>query len=210
MGTASGSGLGAGDLKDIGQVLAGLKEGKAKEYTVIALLGGKDSGKTGLINRFIRGTWEPTKTTGRFLDIQSRGIDLRGKTIQVVTCEYAGSSEFRLVQKTMFPPTKSVPVKCMLTIDLNRKESQTELVQVVDSLVVPRLNSRTPPESYALVGCKADLKKNINSEEINNFTKKLSEKLRKQIQYVETSAKEGKNVLQAFELLAAQGTTQKV
>jgi small GTP-binding protein len=204
LGTASGGGLGIGELKDIGQVLAGLKEGKAKEYTVIAVLGGKDSGKTGLINRFIHGNWEPTKATGRFLDIQSRSMDLRGKSIQVVTCEYAGSAEFRLVQKTMFPPTKSVPVKCMLTIDLSRKESQTELVQVVDSLVVPRLNSKTPPESYVLVGCKADLKKNIGPTETSSLSKLLSEKVRKTVLYVETSAKEGKNVLQAFELLVAQ------
>jgi hypothetical protein len=131
-------------------------------------------------------------------------MDLRGKSIQVVTCEYAGSAEFRLVQKTMFPPTKSVPVKCMLTIDLSRKESQTELVQVVDSLVVPRLNSKTPPESYVLVGCKADLKKNIGPTETSSLSKLLSEKVRKTVLYVETSAKEGKNVLQAFELLVAQ------
>lgn len=203
--TASGGGLGIGELKDIGQVLAGLKEGKAKEYTVIAVLGGKDSGKTGLINRFIHGTWEPTKATGRFLDIQSRSMDLRGKNIQVVTCEYAGSAEFRLVQRTMFPPTKSVPVKCMLTIDLSRKESQTELLQVVDSLVVPRLNSKTPPESYVLVGCKADLKKNTSPTEASGLSKLLTEKVRKTVQYVETSAKEGKNILQAFELLVAQG-----
>jgi GTPase SAR1 family protein len=202
LGNASGGGLGIGELRDIGQVLAGLKEGKAKEYTVIALLGGQDSGKTGLINRFINGRWEPTKTTGRFLDIQSRSIDLKGKTVQVVTCEYAGSSEFRMVQRTMFPPTKSVPVKCMLTIDLSRKESQTELTQVVDSLVVPRLNSRTPPEAYALAGCKGDLKKNISPVEINGFVKTMSEKLRKPIPYIETSAKDGRNVMQAFELLA--------
>jgi GTPase SAR1 family protein len=202
--------LGAGDLKDIGQVLAGLKEGKAKEYIVIALLGGKDSGKTGLINRFVRGTWEQTRPTGRFLDIQNRSVDLRGKPVQVVTCEYAGSSEFRLVQKTMFPPTKSVPVKCMFTVDLNRKESLTELVQVVDSLVVPRLNSKTPPESYALVGCKGDLKKNISPEEISRSSEMLSEKVRKPLQYIETSAKEGRNILQAFQLLMTQGETQKV
>jgi GTPase SAR1 family protein len=203
LGTSTGSSLGAGDLKDIGQVLAGLKEGKAKEYTVVALLGGKDSGKTGLINRFIHGKWEPTKPTGRFLDIQSRSIDLKGKTIQVVTCEYAGSSEFRLVQKTMFPPTKSVPVKCMFTIDLTKKESQTELAQIVDSLVVPRLNSRTPPESYALAGCKGDLRKDISSVEVNSFVKSISDKVRKPIPYIETSAKDGRNVLQAFELLVS-------
>jgi GTPase SAR1 family protein len=203
LGTSSGGSLGAGDLKDIGQVLAGLKEGKAKEYTVIAFLGGKDSGKTGLINRFIHDKWEPTKPTARFLDIQSRSIDLRGKTVQVVTCEYAGSNEYRLVQKTMFPPTKSVPVKCMLTIDLTRKESQSELAQIVDGLVVPRLNSRTPPESYALAGCKGDLKKNISSVEIDSFVRSMSDKVRKSIPYIETSAKDGKNVLQAFELLVS-------
>jgi GTPase SAR1 family protein len=204
-----GSDLGLGVLKDIGQVLAGLREGKAKEYTVVAVLGGKDSGKTGLINKFIHGAWEPTTTTKRFLDIQSGSLDIRGKKIQVVTCEYAGSGEFRLVQKTMFPPTKSVPVRCMLAIDLNRKESQTDLLQVVDSLVVPRLNSKNPPESYALVGCKADLKNNITPAEAYSFANALSEKLRKPIQYIETSAKEGKNILEAFELTITGGTSQK-
>ncbi|WXG42602.1 MAG: ADP-ribosylation factor-like protein [Promethearchaeati archaeon SRVP18_Atabeyarchaeia-1] len=201
MGASSGGDIGLGALREIGQVLAGLKEGKAREYTVIAVLGGKDSGKTALINRFVRGVWEATTTMKRFLDYQSKSISVSGKTVQVVTCEYAGSPEYRLVQKTMFPPTKSVPVKCMLTLDLSRKESQNELNEIVDSLVVPRLNSKSPPETYALVGCKADLKRSISPSDIGAFADMVSVKLRKPMQYVETSAKDGKNVLQAFELL---------
>jgi GTPase SAR1 family protein len=181
-----------------------MKEGKAKEYTVIAILGGKNSGKTALVNRFVHGSWEPTTPTSRFLDIQNVSFNARGKVIQVVTCEYAGSSEYRLVQKTMFPPTKSVPVRCMLTLDLSRKESPAELDEVIDSLVVPRLNSRSPPESYALVGSKADLKRSIAPSEFAAFAGTVSAKLKKPIQYVETSAKEGRNVTQAFELLVAQ------
>lgn len=205
---AGGSALDSGALRDIGQALAGLREGKAKEYTVIAILGGKGSGKTSLVNRFIRGTWEPTTPTQRFVDIQSGSLDIRGKKIQVVTCDYAGSSEYRLIQKTMFPPTKAVPVKCMLTIDLSRKDSQSELVEMVNGLVIPRLNSKSPPESYLLAGCKADLKRNISSTEGAGFAKAISEKVAKPIQYIETSAKEGKNVSEAFELLVVSSHTE--
>jgi small GTP-binding protein len=204
LGAASGGDLGLGALKEIGQALAGLKEGKMKEYTAIAILGGKDSGKTAIVNRFVRGSWEPTSTTKRFLDIQNKSVNVRGRTIQVVTCEYAGSSEYRLVQKTMFPPTKSVPVRCMLVLDLSRRESLNELNEVIDSLVVPRLNSKYPPESYVLVGSKADLKRSIDPSEIGAFVTAISAKLKKPVQYIETSAKEGKNVAQAFELLATK------
>jgi len=206
---ASGSALDSGELKGIGQVLAGLKEGKAKEYTVIAILGGKGSGKTSLVNRFIRGTWEPTTPTQRFMDIQSGSLDIRGKKTQVVTCDYAGSTEYRPIQKTMFPPTRSVPVKCMLTIDLSRKNSQSELDEMVNGLVIPRLNSKSPPESYLLVGCKADVERNISSTEGASFAKAISQKVGKPIQYIETSAKEGKNVYQAFELLITSAPREK-
>ena len=204
MGAAGGSDLGLGALREIGQALAGMKEGKAKEYIVIAIIGGKESGKTALVNRFVRGSWEPTTTTKRFLDIQNGSMNVKGRLIQIVTCEYAGSSEYRLVQKTMFPPTKSVPVRCMLILDLSRKESLNELNEVVDSLVVPRLNSKSPPESYLLVGSKSDLKRSIAPSEFTAFASAISAKLKKPVQYIETSAKEGKNVAQAFELLVAK------
>jgi GTPase SAR1 family protein len=197
------SALDSGVLRDIGQALAGLREGKAKEYTVVALLGGKGSGKTSIVNRFIRGTWEQTTPTQRFVDIQSGSLDIRGKKIQVVTCDYAGSSEYRLIQKTMFPPTKAVPVKCLLTIDLTRKESQSELIEILNALVIPRLNSKSPPESYLLAGCKADQKRNISSSEGATLAKAISEKVGKTIQYMETSAREGKNVNEVFQLLVA-------
>jgi small GTP-binding protein len=203
LGAAGETDLGFGALKEIGQALAGMKEGKAKEYIVIAVLGGRDSGKTALVNRFVRNSWEQTSSTKRFLDIQNGSMNLKGRMIQVVTCEYAGSSEYRLVQKTMFPPTKSVPVRCMLVLDLNRRESTGELTEVVDSLVVPRLRSKSPPESYLLVGSKSDLKRNISPQELASFAGTISTKLGKAVSHIETSAKEGKNVAQAFEMLVS-------
>jgi small GTP-binding protein len=199
------SDLNLGELKDIGQVLAGIKEGKAKEYTVIALLGGKDSGKTSLINAFIRGSWEPTSPTQTFLDMKNKSIEVNGKRIEVVFCDYAGSKDFRLVQKTMFPPTRAVPVKCLLTVDLSRRESQSELIEIIDSLVVPRLASKNPPAAYLLAGCKADLKRSTSQPEISSLINAVSTKLGKPVQYIETSAKEGKNVPQAFEILVSKG-----
>lgn len=206
---AYGNALDSGVLKDIGQCLAGLKEGKAKEYIVVAVLGGKGSGKTSLVNRFIRGTWEPTSPTQRFIDIQCGNLEVGGKCTQVVTCDYAGSSEYRLIQKTMFPPTKSVPVSCMLTVDLSRKQSQDDLMEIVNGLVLPRVNSKCPPESYLLVGCKSDLRRDINPSEGTSLTRAVSGKVGKPVQYVETSAKEGKNVCDAFALLVSSGARQK-
>jgi small GTP-binding protein len=203
MATAGGSVIDSGALRDIGQALASLKEGKAKEYTVIAILGGKGSGKTSLVNRFVRGTWEQTTPTQRFVDIQSGSLDTGGKKTQLVTCDYAGSADYRLIQKTMFPPTRSVPVKCMLAIDLTRKESQNELIEILNALVIPRLNRQGSPESYLLVGCKADQKRSISSSDGASLAKEISEKVGKPIQYIETSAKEGKNVNEAFHLLVA-------
>jgi hypothetical protein len=91
----------------------------------------------------------------------------------------------------------------MLTIDLTRKESQSELIEILSALVIPRLNSKSPPESYLLVGCKADQKRNISSSEGASLAKAISEKVGKTVQYIETSAKEGKNVNEAFGLLVA-------
>lgn len=161
-------------------------------------MGGRGSGKTSLVSRLITGKWEATNPTTTFLDRQSTSMNVRGKQYQIVTCDYAGSSEYRLIQKTMFPPTKSVPVKCMLTIDLSRIESLNELIRIIDDLVVPRLSGRNSPVSYLLVGCKADLKRNVSNAEAANLAKVISQKVGKTTQYVETSAKDGKGVVEAF------------
>jgi Ras-related protein Rab-8A len=209
MAAACDNALESGAAKDIDQCLAGLREGKAKEYIVVAVLGGKDSGKTSLVSRFIQGTWKPTSPTQRFVDFQCGNLVIRGKPTQVVTCDYAGSNEYRLVQKTMFPPTKSVPVNCMLIVDLSRKQSQEDLMAIVNGLVVPRLNSKCPPESYLLVGCKSDLRRDVSPSEVANLTRVVSGRLGKPVQYIETSAKEGKNVSDAFALLVSSGSRQK-
>jgi hypothetical protein len=97
----------------------------------------------------------------------------------------------------------------MLAVDLSRKQSGDELIEIVNGLVVPRLNSRFQPESYLLVGCKSDLRRDISSPEAANLTKLVSERLCKPVQYIETSAKEGKNVSDAFGLLISSSVRQK-
>ncbi len=173
-----------------------------KYFLKVTLLGDGAVGKTSLRNRFMgRGfRAEHLMTIGADFATYDRELDGNPVTYQI--WDLAGQDTFRSVRARFF--RGSMAGLCVF--DVTRKDSFMNITKWLEELW---RNSGRGVVPIILLGNKADLrdKNSVPQTQAEKYADALSKKTKKygfQVYYMDTSAKVGLNVLEAFDQIGTQ------
>jgi len=164
------------------------------EYAYKLILGGDGSvGKTSMVHRFVEDEFETDYKSTIGTSIMKKECDFESlkSKVRFVIWDLAGQSQFKRVRKQYVGNAEAG----ILVFDVTRRETfeniqlwYDETIEVVKDITL------------ILVGNKIDLEgsRDVSSAEGEELAKKLG------LGYVETSAKTGENIEDAFKMLALQ------
>lgn len=162
------------------------------EFKVI-LCGNMGVGKTSLVKRFVHTdfaeSYKPTLGT----EIYYKQITFKGNAVILQVWDLAGAPNFRNIRASFYRGTNAA----LLVTDLTRPETLSSIVRWREEI---RQVLGNDPVSL-LVGNKVDLigSRSISEEDVRSFLLTNQD-----LSWVETSAKTGERVEEAFEQLASQ------
>lgn len=162
-----------------------MKESKTLEFSII-LLGESNVGKTSIINKFINGTFSNKLTCTINVEFKTKYLKIdKNLYAKLLIYDTAGQERYRSLTKQYYHNADGI----ILVFDLTDEDSFNKL-----NIWIKEINDNAGNVEIILVGNKSDL-------ENRKITKLNAEKSAKEknIRYIETSAKEGTNILLLFE-----------
>jgi small GTP-binding protein len=167
---------------------------KSGEYAFKLILGGEGGvGKTSMVHRFVENSFLTDYKSTIGTSIMKKECNFEGleSKVRFVIWDLAGQAQFKRVRQSYLSNAEAG----ILVFDVTRKDTFDNLENwFKESLDV------SPTISLILVGNKIDLVEDrvISTEEGEGLAKKLN------LSYIETSAKTGANINDAFKMLALQ------
>ena len=174
-----------------------IKESFIKEYVFkIVLLGDAAVGKTSLITRYCEGFFEEDYKPTLGANIIRKDVNLEdiNTKVRLIMWDLAGQEKYSVIRSMYFQGC----VGAFLVYDITRYHT----FDSINSKWLKDFKRYVKKEgAYILIGNKSDLKKQraVPAED----GKELSEKI-KASDFIETSAKLGENIEEAFSLLVNQ------
>ena len=161
---------------------------KLVEYKII-LVGDSGVGKTSILKKFINNEFNEDIKCTINIDFFSKSIKIdKNLYTNLKIYDTAGQEKYRALIKQYYQGTDGI----ILVFDLTNENSFNKLKSWINEV-----RDNTEKAQIILVGNKADLiERKIDEETAENFAKQ------RDIKYIETSAKEGTNILLLFEELA--------
>ena len=161
---------------------------KPVEYKII-LVGDSGVGKTSILKKFINNEFNEDIKCTINIDFFSKSIKIdKNLYTNLKIYDTAGQEKYRALIKNYYQGTDGI----ILVFDLTNENSFNKLKSWINEV-----SDNTEKAQIILVGNKADLiERKIDEETAENFAKQ------RDIKYIETSAKEGTNILLLFEELA--------
>ncbi len=164
------------------------------EYAYKLILGGEGGvGKTSMVHRFVEDSFQSDYKSTIGTSIMKKECEFQGleSKVRFIIWDLAGQAQFKRVRQTYLANAEAG----ILVYDVTRQETLDRLEDWFNDI-----KSISPKISLILVGNKIDLSESrvISTEQ----GEKLAEKLN--LSYVETSAKTGENINDAFKMLALQ------
>jgi len=156
----------------------------------VSLIGDSATGKTSIITRFIDDIFKEETSMTIGVDFKIVSLDL-GENVfaKMQIWDTCGSERFKSITASFLKSCSAF----ILVFDLNRKNS---FVSIENWMKI--INENTKPKFLILIGNKCDLKKEIEKNEILKFCEKNN------LNYIETSVKENKNIEKIFKEVAYQ------
>lgn len=153
----------------------------------IIIVGESGVGKTCLLLRYVDNKFilDHISTVGS--DYRVKHTEINGEPINLHIWDTAGQERFRSITKTYFNSAHGA----IVVFDVSNRTSFDNV-----SYWVNAVKEKDNSIQFILVGNKIDLKREITNEEAKEFADSLD------IQYFETSAKDGTNITEAFQYLA--------
>jgi small GTP-binding protein len=167
---------------------------KAQEYAYKLILGGEGAvGKTSMVHRFVEDSFETDYKATIGTSIMKKECDFESlnSSVRFVIWDLAGQAQFQRVRQSYLANARAG----ILVYDVTRKNTYEKIKDWYDEI-----KSNTKEISMILVGNKIDLveEREVSSEEGRELAEELS------LSYIETSAKTGENIEDAFRMLALQ------
>jgi Ras-related protein Rab-1A len=167
---------------------------KSGEYAFKLILGGEGGvGKTSMVHRFVEDSFQTDykSTIGTSImkkECEFAGLDSR---VRFVIWDLAGQAQFKRVRQSYLANAEAG----ILVYDVTRRETFDNLESWYNEA-----KDVSPSISLILVGNKIDLVEDrvVTKEEGEEMAKNLN------LSYIETSAKTGENINDAFKMLALQ------
>ncbi|MFX0031193.1 MAG: GTP-binding protein [Candidatus Hodarchaeota archaeon] len=184
------------DSKNIQRKVDKLQKVKAKsgEYAFKLILGGDGNvGKTSMVHRFVENTFAQDYKSTIGTSIMKKECNFEGlkSSVRFIIWDLAGQAQFKRVRLSYLANAEAG----ILVFDVTNITSYENLVNWFNEI-----NRASPDISLILVGNKIDLKnkREVSTEDGEEIAKKLN------LSYIETSAKTGENINDAFRTLALQ------
>jgi len=167
---------------------------KSSEYAYKLILGGDGAvGKTSMVHRFVEDSFETDYKSTIGTSIMKKECEFEGlaSKVRFVIWDLAGQSQFKRIRQSYLTNAEAG----ILVYDVTRKDTFDNI-----NIWHKEIKEVTENISLLLVGNKIDLENErvISSQE----GQKLAERLG--LSYIETSAKTGENINDAFRTLALQ------
>jgi small GTP-binding protein len=163
----------------------------------IVVVGASGVGKTAIVNQLITKTFKAEGQPTIGVEFKSYSFTADDETVKLQIWDTAGQERFRSVSKAYFRNA----LGAVLVFDLTQKASFDEL-----NVWINDLNTLCTPNAFIiLVGNKTDLPDDrcVSESEAQETAKRYN------LEYLETSAKNGDNVTEAFVRLG-QGVLRQV
>jgi small GTP-binding protein len=168
-----------------------------KEFVFkIVVLGDAAVGKTSLINMYIEQSFSEDykPTLGANIIRKDVYVDKINASVRLIMWDLAGQEKYNVIRSMYFQGC----VGALLVYDVTRSNT----FETIDSKWLKDFKKYVKKEgTYILIGNKVDLKDErvVSTEEGENYAKKIEAS-----DFIETSAKYGENVEQAFNNLVHQ------
>lgn len=168
---------------------------KAREYAFKLILGGDGAvGKTSMVHRYVENEFakDYKSTIGTSIMKKECSFKELDSTVRFVIWDLAGQAQFKRVRMSYLEKAEAG----ILVYDVTNRAS----FENIEKNWYSEIKQVSPKITLILVGNKIDLKEErvVTSEEGEALSKKL------QLTYIETSAKTGENINDAFKMLALQ------
>ena len=160
------------------------------EKIKLMVIGETRVGKTALIKKYTKNVFGGTYLTTVGIDFQEKIINVEEKSVKLQIWDTAGQERFRNIAKSYFHTSDGF----LLVYDISCKDSFEKL-----NFWYEQIKLNAPENTKCVVaGNKCDLeeKRQVNKNEGENFAKTYN------IDFYETSAKDGINVDEVFQTLA--------
>ena len=160
------------------------------EKIKLMVIGETRVGKTALIKKYTKNDFGGVYLTTVGIDFQEKIINVEDKSIKLQIWDTAGEERFRNIAKNYFHTSDGF----LIVYDISCRDSFEKLSFWLEQI---RLNA--PEHTKCIVaGNKCDLeeKREVNKNEGEDFSKENN------INFFETSAKEGTNVNEIFQVLS--------
>jgi small GTP-binding protein len=163
----------------------------------IVVVGSSGVGKTAIVNQLVTKTFKEEGQPTIGVEFKSFAIQAEGENVKLQIWDTAGQERFRSVSKAYFRNA----IGAVLVFDLTQKPTFDEVNTWLNDL-----NSLCAPNAYIImVGNKSDLRdeRAVSAGEADEASKRYG------LEYIETSAKDGSGIADAFARLAG-GIVRKV
>ena len=160
------------------------------EKIKLMVIGETRVGKTALIKKYTKNVFGGAYLTTVGIDFQEKIINVEEKSVKLQIWDTAGQERFRNIAKSYFHTSDGF----LLVYDISCKDSFEKL-----NFWYEQIKLNAPENTKCVVaGNKCDLeeKRQVNKNEGENFAKTYN------INFYETSAKDGINVDEVFQTLA--------
>ncbi|NVM02016.1 MAG: GTP-binding protein [Candidatus Helarchaeota archaeon] len=157
----------------------------------VVVIGDAGVGKTTLLLRFVDDSFQESYLPTIGVNVCNKKVSIANKNIHLNIFDIAGQEKFSLMRRVFYEDVNSV----LIMYDVSNKESFDHIESWIKD-VSPNFSSKKP--IGLIIGNKIDLK----SKRV--ITRKAAEKIAEKfgLGYVETSAKTGEKVNEAFKQLA--------
>ena len=165
--------------------------GKSLRYKFL-VLGESTIGKSCLIERYVSNTFKENYIATIGMDIRVKRLEIKNYDVNITINDTAGQERFRSLTRMVYKGADGI----LVGFDLIQPKTLEQVNFWIDQIEANK--SKDYPVSLVLFGNKCDMKDNIKvkEEDIENM------KIKYDLEYFETSAKDGTNVQKVFEYLA--------
>ena len=153
----------------------------------ILVIGETQVGKSSIILRYVDNSFTDNFHSTIGVDFKSKQISIENNQIKLQIWDTAGQEKFRSITKAYYHGAKGI----LIVFDITKMESFKQMPYWIDS--VRQICSDTV--EIVLVGNKSDMDHYVSRDEIETLTSRYD------LPYIETSAKDGTNINEAFELI---------
>ena len=152
----------------------------------ILILGDSGVGKTSILIKYINNKFDESHIATIGVDYMDKTIKYKNINIKLQIWDTSGQEKFRSIARNFYRNSDAI----FIVFDLNNKDTYDSIKQWINDV-----EEYCPNIKKILLGNKSDLEKNVSEEIIKNFAKENN------LQYFETSAKNGTNIKEAFKAM---------